>query len=172
MKHQDVGRQVFPIGKSTSDHRTPKKLFENLGPFDLDVASSDENALCERYFTEQEDGLLIPWNAERVWCNPPYNNIKQWIEKGIRETRLGNCKEVVYLLPARTCTKWFKLAYTAAYKIQFIHGRLNFNGPNHNPNPKATAPFPSVLIYFNENIPHRYDGVKIIDLVNREGEKI
>ena len=171
MKHQDVGKQVFPVGKSTSDHRTPKKLFENLGPFDLDVASSDENALCERYFTEQEDGLLIPWDGERVWCNPPYNNIKQWIEKGIRECRLNNCKEVVYLLPARTCTRWFKIAYQFAYKIQFIHGRLSFTGPDEI-SKTATAPFPSVLIYFNENIPHRYDGNKIIDLVNREGEKI
>jgi phage N-6-adenine-methyltransferase len=169
MKHQHVGKQVFPIGKSTSDHRTPRSLFDNLGQFDLDVASSDENALCERYYTEQDNGLKNFWNARRVWCNPPYNNIKAWIEKGIEELEYGNCQEIVYLLPARTCTKWFKLAYTAAYKIQFIHGRLNFTGTNMNVENKANAPFPSVLIYLNFNIP---PGNKIIDLVNREGEKI
>jgi site-specific DNA-methyltransferase (adenine-specific) len=169
MNHQKVGKQVYPLGKSTSDHRTPKKLFENLGNFDLDVASSHENALCERYYTKETDGLTNLWIAKKVWCNPPYNNIKSWLEKGILELKEGNCEEITYLLPARTCTKWFKLAYSNAYKIQFIHGRLNFTGPNMNLKNQANAPFPSVLISLNYNYSNKN---KIIELVNREGFKI
>lgn len=168
-KHQTVGKQVMPVGKSTSDHRTPLALFQNLGHFDLDVASSDENALCSRYYTEEDDGLTSPWIGERIWCNPPYNDTKSWIEKGIVELSKERCKEIVYLLPARTSTKWFKLAFETAYKIQFIHGRLNFAGPHSIDGGKANAPFSSVLIYFNFHIP---PGNKFIQLVNREGEKI
>ena len=41
--------------------------------FTIDVAASDANAKCPRYFTEDDDGLAVPWAGERVWCNPPYS---------------------------------------------------------------------------------------------------
>ena len=84
MNHQFVGKEVFPIGKSTSDHRTPKSLFQNLGNFQLDVAASKENSLCDRYYTKENNGLNNFWNAKRVWCNPPYNDILKWISKGMK----------------------------------------------------------------------------------------
>lgn len=169
--HSNVGKQVFPKGKSTSDHRTPLDLFYSLGDFDLDVASNEDNHLCEYYFTEEDNGLEQSWDASRVWCNPPYNNISEWLNKGIHEVHYAkNCDEVVYLLPARTSTKWFKLAWLNAQKVSFIHGRLNFIGPYMNTDLKATAPFPSVLIYINrKNSPQCK---RIVNLISRTGELI
>ncbi len=55
-----------------------------LGPFTLDVAASDRNAKCSRYFTFTQDGLRQSWAGERVWCNPPYSRIGPWIDKAWR----------------------------------------------------------------------------------------
>lgn len=63
---------------------TPRDLFEELDAefhFDLDAASTDENALCERHYTKEDDGLSLKWDGN-VWCNPPYGrSIGAWMEK-------------------------------------------------------------------------------------------
>ena len=53
---------------------TPKDLFmslHNIFHFDLDVAASKENALCEKYYTEEANALVQEWRG-MCWCNPPY----------------------------------------------------------------------------------------------------
>ena len=45
---------------------TPQKFFEKLNKefeFELDVASTGDNAKCERYFTESENGLEQDWRG-------------------------------------------------------------------------------------------------------------
>lgn len=163
-EHQFVGKQVYPISKSNSDHRTPYEFFKALGEFDLDVASSVENHLCEFYFTEEDDGLSQEWIGKRIWCNPPYSNTKKWVQYAIEQCYYqGNCEEVVMLLPARTCTKWFRLIYDHATEISFIHGRLKFSGPHS----IGKAPFASMLIRFN-----RHDSKQEINMRNTKGEII
>lgn len=165
-QHQNVGKQVFPKGKSTPDHRTPKSFLKNLGVFDLDAAASKENAICERYFDEKMNGLAQNWYG-RVWVNPPYSQIDKWIDKAIEEVQVKrNCREVVFLVPSRTCTKWFFKAFRAATSIQFIHGRLDFHGPNMRKEKRANAPFPSVLIILTSHVPVFGPNVSITD---REG---
>jgi phage N-6-adenine-methyltransferase len=59
------------------DFRTPQFLFDSIaakyGPFQLDVCASEENHLCENWFSEKEQS----WNSKRVWCNPPYHSSKK-----------------------------------------------------------------------------------------------
>ena len=166
-QHQNVGKQVFPLGKSTPDHRTPKSFFESWGTFDLDAAASKENALCERFYDEEKDGLNQPWDAHRVWVNPPYSQCGLWIEKAIYEAQvLKNCEEVVILVPARTCTKWFRNAFEHAASIVFVHGRLNFTGPHMNKQSKANAPFPSILISIHQWVQPERPSIYMCD---REG---
>lgn len=89
----------------------------------------------------KEDGLLEEWKGN-VFINPPYSNIRKFLEKGIDELNKGNSTTLVYLLPARTDTKWFHdLIYNKA-EIRFIKGRLKFG------NSKNSAPFPSMLVIF------------------------
>ena len=71
------------------DWTTPLDLFDELeaefGFFDLDAAASDENARCELYYTEADDGLAQEWFGQ-VFVNPPYGRvISEWVEKAIRE---------------------------------------------------------------------------------------
>ena len=68
----------------SNEWTTPRDLFEMLDAefhFDLDVASTHENALCERHYTIAENGLLQPWEGS-IWCNPPYGReIAKWAKK-------------------------------------------------------------------------------------------
>ena len=69
----------------TPEWSTPRDLFDELDEefhFDLDTASTHENALCDRHYTIEEDGLAQPWEGN-VWCNPPYGRkIGEWVKKG------------------------------------------------------------------------------------------
>lgn len=83
------------------------------------------------------DGLSISWAGERVFCNPPYGRgLGSWLAKA-REAEL-----CVFLLPARTDTRWWHQYALAADEIRFIRGRLRFNGA------ASGAPFPSVILVY------------------------
>jgi site-specific DNA-methyltransferase (adenine-specific) len=79
------------------------------------------------------------WTGERVFCNPPYG---PEIQKYLRKAWEADC--AVYLLPARTDTKWFHEFCLKASEIRFIKGRLKFGDS------KNGAPFPSMVVIFYE----------------------
>ena len=87
------------------------------------------------------DGLKDEWGKVN-FVNPPYNKVKDWVKKGFDEYKKG--KIVVFLIPARTDTKWFhEYIYMKDYaEIRFIKGRLKFGGS------KNSVPFPSMLVIF------------------------
>lgn len=129
----------------SEEAETPQEFFEALDAdfhFDLDPASSHENAKCERHYTKEDDGLSLPWEGT-VFCNPPYGReIGKWVQKGYEESLRGNT--VVMLLPARTDTRWFHEYVMKAWYIYFIKGRLRFSGAEN------SAPFPSMVVHFQK----------------------
>jgi len=86
--------------------------------------------------------LLNNWSGKRVFCNPPYGpEIRKFLECW-RDAELA-----VYLVPARTDTKWFhEIALPHAREIRFIKGRLRFGDG------KYPAPFPSMVLVFGSAI--------------------
>jgi site-specific DNA-methyltransferase (adenine-specific) len=61
--------------------------------------------------------------------NPPYGRtISQWMSKAYEAVLLG-CT-VVALVPARTDTQWWH-DYVAQHEVEFLPGRLRFNGAKH-----------------------------------------
>jgi len=64
------------------------------------------------------------------------NGIGRWLSKA-KEADVA-----VFLLPARTDTKWWHEWALTANEIRFIKGRLKFSGS------KNSAPFPSVILIF------------------------
>ena len=78
----------------TPEWTTPRDLFDELDRefhFTLDVASTDENALCERHYTKDDDGLIRPWGGS-VWCNPPYGReITKWVRRAAETNGGGHC---------------------------------------------------------------------------------
>ncbi|WP_249822524.1 phage N-6-adenine-methyltransferase, partial [Escherichia coli] len=65
--------------------QTPLWLFDALDiefGFWLDSAASDKNALCAHWLTEADDALNSEWISHgAIWNNPPYSNIRPWVEK-------------------------------------------------------------------------------------------
>ena len=132
------------FSSKTPEWSTPQELFDALDTihhFDLDPASTHENAKCERHFTKADDGLSQNWGGASVFCNPPYGReIGAWVRKGYEEGQKPGTK-VVMLLPARTDTAWFH-DYCVKGKVEFLRGRLKFGGS------KWSAPFPSMIVTF------------------------
>lgn len=91
---------------------TPDWVFSPLHTllrFDLDAAASRENAKCRRYFNEERSALERPWDAESVWCNPPYGRepgTGVWVEHGRGwAERLRN--RVTMLVPVKADAAWY-----------------------------------------------------------------
>ena len=123
---------------------TPKSFFDKMNEefdFELDVCANAENAKCDRYFTEEIDGLKQDWKGV-CWMNPPYGReIGKWVKKAYESSLKG--ATVVCLLPARTDTKWWH-DYCMKGEIRLIRGRLKFGDS------KNSAPFPSAVVIFGE----------------------
>ena len=132
------------FSSKTPEWATPQDLFDRLDAeyhFNLDPASTDENAKCEKHFTIAENGLLQNWGGYSVFLNPPYGReIGDWVRKGYEEAQKPETT-VVMLLPARTDTKWFH-DYCLKGNVEFLKGRLKFGGS------KNSAPFPSMIVKF------------------------
>ena len=139
-----MGRAYMPPAES-AEWGTPQALFDKWDSefhFTLDVCASKENAKCERFFTENEDGLKHDWTNEVCWMNPPYGReIKRWMAKAWHQALYCGAT-VVCLVPARTDTAWWH-DYVLPYgEIHYIRGRLRFQGASN------SAPFPSVIVVF------------------------
>lgn len=117
------------------DRTTAAEVFEPLQArfgFTVDVAASASNARCDRFFSADDDGLAQPWAGEIVWCNPPYSDIRPWVEKAWAEH--GRARRIVMLLPAnRTEQGWWQ-DLVEPYRdragfgltVEFMRGRLRF----------------------------------------------
>ena len=73
---------------------TPIDFFNKLDSifkFELDVAASDDNHKCDKYYTEETDGLAQDWEGV-CWMNPPYGRHQiKWIEKASEEADSQSC---------------------------------------------------------------------------------
>lgn len=130
------------FSSKTDKHATPQDFFDAQNKkwnFTLDVCASDDNAKCELYFTEEDDGLAQEWTGI-CWMNPPYGrDIKKWMRKAYESSLNG--ATVVCLVPSRTDTIWWH-EYAMKGEIEFIKGRLKFGDA------KNAAPFPSAVVVF------------------------
>ena len=133
----------------SNEWSTPQSLFDELNSefnFTLDPASTHENAKCEKYYTQEDDGLNQPWADESVFCNPPYGReIGQWVKKAYEESLLLREGVIVLLIPARTDTKYWHEYIFGKAEVRFLKGRVKFGEA------KQGAPFPSAVIVYNGN---------------------
>ncbi len=131
------------FSRKSDEYSTPAEIFTALDrefSFNLDPCATRENAKCSNYYTKEEDGLKQSWRGCRVFCNPPYSNIKKWVQTAYQES-LKPGTIVVLLIPARTDTTWFYRYIYHRSEIRFIKGRIRFID-------KDNAPFPSMIVVF------------------------
>ena len=120
------------FSKATDDWATPQDFYMRLNQ---EFNFSDDPCPIGGL-----DGLERKW-GKRCFVNPPYSNIRGFLEKALFEMAVMDCEIAVFLVPARVDTKWFhEVALPANPEIRFIKGRLKFGGA------KNSAPFPSMLI--------------------------
>jgi len=152
----------------TSEWSTPDWLYKQLDEefhFQLDAACTEQNQKCRWGYGIDlplhqvndhgtwkhcgENALFVSWydpiageDIKSIWCNPPYNNLGEWIEQGWRASQLG-CT-VVFLLPTTKTDQpwWHSRVLKDAAEIRFIEGRVKFGGM------KSAAPFPSCVVIF------------------------
>lgn len=100
---------------------TPPEMVQVLGPFDLDPCSPVKRPwdTARLHYTVLDNGLTREWKG-RVWCNPPYSQIRPWTE---RMAAHGNG---ILLVFARTDTAWFQDYVFQADALLFLRGRLRF----------------------------------------------
>ena len=134
-----AGYRPAPVTPEGNDRATPPETFEELsalfGPFTLDVAASRANAKCSRYYGVKDNGLAQSWANYAVWCNPPYDDIRAWVEKAWRE--YSACRSVTMLLPAtRQEQPWwqdlvepFRDMCGSPLRSRFLKGRRAFISP-------------------------------------------
>jgi phage N-6-adenine-methyltransferase len=134
-------QQVMFSSKS-EEWETPQELYDYLNldyRFTLDPCATHKTAKCEKYYTEEDDGLSKSWEGETVFMNPPYGrDIKHWIKKAYEEGQKPKTM-VVCLIPSRTDTRYWHDYCMKAWKINFIKGRLKFKNDNAGNN---SAPIP------------------------------
>lgn len=157
------------FSSKSNEWETPKNIFNHLNEefnFDLDAASTDQNNLCQDYYTAEDDALSKDWSEyNSVWVNPPYGRmIGKFIKKGYEESLKG--VTVVFLIPARVDTKWWH-EFCSKGEVKFIKGRLKFDNrslPSYKEDgthKKSPAPFPCALVIFrNKNPSTEYVDIK------------
>lgn len=128
---------------ATVEWPTPQELFDELHSefcFTTDVAATSENAKCDHYYTQEQDGLKQDWRGV-CWMNPPYGRaMVEWLKKAIRETWNGTT--TVCLIPARTNTAWWHDLCQKYGEVRFVRGRPKFGGADHGlPQPLAIVVF-------------------------------
>ena len=77
------------FSSKSNEWSTPQDFFDELNKefgFTLDPCANKENAKCEKFYTQEDDGLAQSWDDEVVFCNPPYGReIKHWVKKQVRQ---------------------------------------------------------------------------------------
>jgi phage N-6-adenine-methyltransferase len=145
------------------DRGTDAEFFASLerrfGKFTLDVAAAEHNAKCRRFYTRADDGLALAWYGY-VWCNPPYSDIRSWVEKAwhewenrVRFDTLGyptgdDLHLIAMLLPANRVEQgwWQDLVEPhrdrpgSPLRVEFLRGRMRFDRPGWEKPAKGDRP--------------------------------
>lgn len=144
------------LKNKTDEWATPtsltRPLSDAVGGFDLDPASgAEDEPHAENVYTEDDDGLSQEWFG-RVFCNPPFSDKVDWIEKAISEVNGGNAELVVMVLPVDTSTRWYHNLVTAeATAVCFMGpGRVDFERREGNAKSRGSPSFAVMLAVFGD----------------------
>lgn len=108
-----------------------------LTPPELFLCVDDEyNLTCDPAPAGGKENPLVPdalqnnWGA-RVFLNPPYQFIGEWVHRAVQQYLERHCL-VVLLIPVRTDSSYWNLLWKHAYEVWFIQQRVRFLGYDKN----------------------------------------
>jgi phage N-6-adenine-methyltransferase len=119
--------------RSKQDYQTPPeflaavKQWLGVEEFALDLAASEYNAVCPRWFDERQNALVQPWASEGwAWLNPPFAHLEPWVRRAYEQSRCG--ASLVMLVPAGVGSNWWRDWVHRRARVLFLNGRLTFVG--------------------------------------------
>lgn len=119
-------------GRSKQDYSTPREFVRavchrlRIDDFSIDLAADKDNAVCDEFYTQEQDAIIQFWNPYGgwAWCNPPYADIEPWVAKAAKESQNG--AQVAMLLPSSVGANWWRVwVEPYAYQVH-LNGRLAF----------------------------------------------
>ncbi|HEY2453339.1 MAG TPA: DNA N-6-adenine-methyltransferase [Scandinavium sp.] len=150
----DINRYLRHGSKITEngsdDWQTPKNIFNVLNSrfsFTRDAAASKENSHCDKYWTKDDNALLMDWSQEKsIFVNPPYSLVSDFLAKAHEP------ETAVFLIPFRPQTGFF-LRYVWAsphlHEMMIIHRGMKFIHPDRHDSVRSPMPV-VVLVYHNK----------------------
>jgi hypothetical protein len=130
-----VSSQNIHFSSASDRWATPKAVYDSLDAefgFNFDPCPLDGDS-------DGRSSLFCEWRGKRVFCNPPYGpEIPKFL------ARAPEAEVAVFLIPARTDTRWFHdMVLPKAKEIRFLRGRLKFGDSTN------CAPFPSMVVVYD-----------------------
>lgn len=121
------------------DMRTPPEFWDVLYAefhFHIDVAASNNNNMCARWYTAEDDAL----SDQRSWvavygysayCNPPFRTpgMMPWVVKAYAETLLVPGTTVVVIGP-NSGAEWMAFCERHAVEIRNLSPRVQWINPD------------------------------------------
>ena len=141
---------------SESCWQTPPDLVARfrdvLGGIDLDPCTTPANPVgATLFYAPPDDGILLPWYARRIYCNPPYGRtMPHWVEKCITAASAG--EKVLLLVPGRSDNAWYHKAILHAREALLLRSRIRFIDPATGEPRREGGMFASVLFGFNVSL--------------------
>lgn len=108
----------------------------------LDVCATEQNKKCGLWIDIEHDALTTEWRHD-FFMNPPYSDIKRWMQKAYCQHLRQKVNGLV-LTYAKTDTHWWHDYVEDKAEVHFIKGRIKFliNGQQS----KNSAPYPSCWV--------------------------
>lgn len=129
-------------GGAGDEWYTPPHVFVPLHAefqFTVDVCATPDSAKVPRFYTKEQDGLAQSWAGEFFWCNPPYSDIRSWVQKAWIETGEAVSPERrarggVMLVPCWMDRAWWHdwvepARLDGRVELRFRRGRISFGTP-------------------------------------------
>ncbi|MGD7149410.1 phage N-6-adenine-methyltransferase [Ralstonia pseudosolanacearum] len=106
---------------------TPREVIAYLegryGKYDLDAAASEENKVCEKFYSQKTNCLKRWWGSNKhIWLNPTYSHPDPFVKKAIEQMEHNN--QIDMLLPGDNSTAWFAEARRNAAEIIWIEADI------------------------------------------------
>lgn len=135
------------------DWSTPPAVFAGLHAdygFTIDAAAGPENAKLPAFVTAEMDAFTHDFTGQRVFCNPPFGMIPEFLELARWWTKNG-ALFWLNIVPANIETKWFLKTAIWGDKHTF-QGRVQFVPPPRLDGKKSSASFASCTVMFGVGI--------------------